>query len=922
MHILKNKTMAILIISILMISMSASMILTQPVNAHTPAWTIVSYAYLVASPNPVGIGQATAIVMWIDTPMVGATVTNDVRRHDYTLTITKPDGKIETKHWDIVSDSTSVQYLQYTPDLVGDYTLKFDYPDQNYTWTSTTPGANTAYTGDVIKGANRTIIMSVQQEQIPTALDSYPLPTEYWTRPIEGQNTYWYTISSNWLGTPYNIGSNAGNHGPGGHQNDGIAPNSAHIMWTKPIQYGGLVGGNGTAVPGEMFYSGLSYNGRFANPLIMYGTLYYQEPWGNAATGGDYVAVNLQTGQEQWRINASATGVSLVPSFGYLYSLETPNQHGVLPNGLLIAPTTAYTGLGTVWRTYDPRSGVLTTMNISNVPGGTNFAGPSGEYLKYVLTNLGTTANPNWYLAQWNSSRVFGLEIGTAAGNWYSGNTPANCPFNYTSLGTNNNWNGTMWVNSTVRTTQGYTAVSTPAYDWNISIPSLKGASWTVGGADNNVIPLIIQGDKMIMIQGTFGDHAGFAGTITASMTTDPANVTAISLNPQTRGNVLWTKTFDQAPGNVTRTIADWDPTNNVFIFEDKETFAHYGYSLTTGERIWGPTTVPEDTTTDWNYFSLDTDTVGYGKLFYTGYSGIVYAYDTSNGNLLWTYGNGGAGNSTSSGFETAYGRYPMTVSAIADGKIFLRTTEHSPNSPLFKGALLRAINVTDGKEIWTIPDWGNIMYGGVTPIADGVLTALNTYDSQIYAYGKGPSALSVEAPKASIELGRSLVISGMVTDIAAGTKQIEQAGRFPNGVPAVSDASQSGWMQYVYMQKPKPAEVIGVTVSISVIDANNNNRNIGTTTTDSSGAFSLQWTPDIQGKYTVIATFAGSESYYRSSSETSFAVDPAAPTAAPTATTTASAADLYFVPATAGLFVIIVLVLVLLVILLLRKRP
>jgi hypothetical protein len=881
MHILKNKTMAILIVSILMISMSAVMVLSPPVNAHTPSWTIVSYAYLVASPNPVGVGQATAIVMWIDTPMVGATVSNDVRRHDYTLTITKPDGSNETKHWDVVSDSTSVQYLQYTPDQVGTYTLKFVYPDQNYTFSG-------SYQGDIVKGASRTITLSVQQDPVPEALNSYPLPTEYWTRPIEGQNTYWYTISSNWLGAPYNIGSNAGNHGPGGHQDYGIAPNSAHIIWTKPIQFGGVVGGNGTAVPGEMYYSGLSYNGRFANPLIMYGTLFYQEPWGNAATGGDYVAVNLQTGKEVWRINASATGISLAPSFGYLYSLETPNQHGVLPNGVLIA-SSSVSGLGTVWRAYDPRSGVLTNMNITNVPGGTNFAGPQGEYLKYGLTNLGTTANPQYYLTQWNSSRVFGLEVGTSAGNWYSGTVNAS---------------------------------STSAYDWNVSLPTLKGASWTIGGADNNVIPLIIQNDKMILIQGTFGDHAGFAGTITASMTTDPANVTAISLNPQTRGNVLWTKTFDQAPGNVTRTIADWDPTNNVFIFEDKETFVHYGYSLTTGERVWGPTTVPEDTTTDWNYFSLDTDTVGYGKLFYTGYSGIVYAYDTSNGNLLWTYGNGGAGNSTSSGFETAYGRYPITVSAIADGKIFLRTTEHSPNSPLFKGALMRAINATDGTEIWTIPDWGNIMYGGVTPIADGILTALNTYDSQIYAYGKGPSALSVEAPKASIELGRSLVISGMVTDIAAGTQQTEQAGRFPNGVPAVSDASQSAWMQYVYMQKPKPTDVTGVTVSINVLDANNNYRNIGTTTTDSSGAFSLQWTPDIQGKYTVIATFSGSESYYPSSSETSFAVDPAHPTEAPTATPLQSnLVEQYFVPAVAGIIAAIVIGFAL-TILVLRKRP
>jgi hypothetical protein len=882
----KNKTLAIMIALILTISMSASMLTTT--QAHTPPWTIVSYAYLVASPNPVGVGQTVAICMWIDTPMVGATITNDVRRHDYSLTITKPDGTVETKNWPIVTDPTSVEYLQYTPTETGVYTLKFNYPDQTYTWTSSTPGANTAYTGDLIKGANRTITITVQQDAIPVALDSYPLPIEYWTRPIEGQNTYWYTVSSNWLGTPYNIGSNAGNHGPGGHQDYGVAPNSAHIMWTKPIQFGGLVGGNGTAVPGEMYYSGLSYNGRFANPLIIYGTLFYQEPWGNAATGGDYVAVNLQTGQEVWRINASATGISLVPSFGYLYSLETPNQHGVLPNGILVAPTNSYSGLGTVWRAYDPRTGVLTTMNITNVPGGTNIAGPSGEYIKLILTNLGTTAAPNWYLAEWNSSKAFGLEIGTAAGNWYSGTVNASLP---------------------------------SAYDWNISIPSLKGGSWTVGGADNNVIPLVILGDKAILIQGTFGDHAGFGGTITAAMTTDPANMTAISLNPISRGNVLWTKTFDQAPGNVTRTIADWDPTNNIFIFEDKETFVHYGYSTLTGELVWGPTTVPEDTTVDWNYFSLDTDTVGYGKLFYTGYSGIVYAYDISNGKLLWTYGNGGAGNSTNSGFETAYGRYPITVSAIADGKLFLRTTEHSPNSPLFKGALMRAINTTDGTELWTIPDWGNIMYGGVTPIADGVLTALNTYDSQIYAYGKGPSQLTVSAPQISAELGRSIVISGTVTDLSAGTTQTEQAVRFPNGVPAVSDASQSAWMQYVYMQKPKPADAKGVTVSIDVIDANLNYRNIGTTTSDSSGAFSLQWKPDIEGKYTVIATFAGSDSYWPSSSEASFAVDPAAPTASPYPETVLPPTEMYIIGT--GIAIIVAIAVVGAVILLaVKKRP
>ena len=890
MQTILKKTMAILAILIMTISMSA--VLIQTANAHTPPWTIVSYAYIVVAPNPIGVGQSTAINLWVDTPMLGATITNNIRRTDYTLTITKPDGQTETKHWDVIQDTTSVQYLQYTPDQVGNYTLKFDYGGQKYIWnTANTPGlssANAAYENDTILGASKTTTFEALAEPIPAAIGSYPLPAEYWTRPIEGQNTYWYSISSNWLGAPYNIGANAGNHGPGGHQDDGVAPNSAHIMWSKPIQYGGLVGGNGTAVPGEMYYSGLSYNGRFANPLVLHGILYYQEPWGNSASGGDYVAVNIQTGKEVWRINASATGVSLVPSFGYLYSLETPNQHGVLSNGILVAPTTAYSGLGTTWRAYDPRTGVLTTMNITNVPGGTNVEGPSGEYLKYIIQNLGSTASPKWHLMQWNSSKVFGYEVGTSAGNWYSGTVNAS-------------------ANS--------------AYDWNISLPTLQGASWTIAGADNNVIPLIIQNDKMLLLQGTFGGHVGFSGTITTAVSTSPANMTAISLKPQNLGQVLWTKTFEQSPGNVTRTIADWDPTNDVFIFEDKETFVHYGYSLSTGNIIWGPTTVPEDTTTDWNYFSLDLDTVGYGKLFYYGYSGIVYCYDTKDGELLWTYGNGGEGNNTSSGFETAYGRYPLTTSAIADGKIFMRTTEHSPNSPLFKGAKMIALNVTDGSEVWKISDWGNIMYGGVTPIADGFLFALNTYDSQIYCYGKGPSQLTVNAPQAAIDLGRSLVISGTVTDIAAGTQQTEQAGRFPNGVPAVSDASMGAWMEYVYMQKPRPTDVTGVPVTIDVIDANGNYRNIGTAVSGANGYFSLQWKPDIEGKYKVIATFEGTGSYYGSTSETAFAVDPAPVTPAPTEPPKDSVADIYLIP---GIIAIIIAIAVVgaIIALLVRKRP
>ncbi len=937
---LKNKLFAIAIAIFLTAIMTTSIALIPTTNAHSPPWTFVSYAYIVAAPNPVGIGQTAAIVMWIDAPLPGATITNDIRRHDYSLIITKPDGTTQTQSWDVINDPTGVEYFQYTPDQLGNYTFKFSYPGQNYTFTSaTSPGADANYLGDVWLGASNTINLVVQQDPIPAATDSYPLPTQYWSRPIEGENTYWYTIASNWLASPFIIGSGAAYGIPGAIQPYGSAPNSAHIMWTKPMQYGGVVGGNDTAVPGEMFYSGLSYNVRFANPIIMQGTLFYQEPFGNVpgsgglfgGTGGDYVAVDLRTGKEQWRINVTATGVALVPSFGYLYSFENPNQHGVLPDGLLVAPYNAGVTLGTVWKAYDPRTGVLTPMTISNIPSGVSVAGPSGEILIYTLTNKGTATSPNWYLTQWNSSNVFGAGSGLSPANWYTGGiVPANAPLT-PAAPANNYWNGTGWSPMTVLNIPGfgtitslpagspYAAVTNSAYDWNISIPSLTGTSWSVGLASLGIIPLVSLGNMLLLTQGTFGGHPGdYYATVSAN----PANITAVNLKTGQVGNVMWTKTYQPAPGNNTRLITDWDPSNGVFIFADKETMLHYGYSLADGSQLWGPTILPDDFTADYNFMAIGLERTAYGKLYWSGYSGILYCYDVKTGDLLWTYGNGGEGNSTYSGLNTPYGHYPTFISTIADGKVYLTTTEHSPNSPLYKGAKLRAINATDGSELWTILDYGNQMYGGQSPVADGYLTTLNSYDSQIYSYGKGPSAITVEAPMADIVQGSGLVIRGRVIDVSAGTQQEQQKANFPNGVPAVSDASQSAWMEYVYMQKPKPTDVTGVPISIDVIDSNDNQRNIGSTTSDSSGAFSLQWVPDIEGKYTVIATFAGSESYWPSFAETSFAVDHATATPAPTAAPIKSMADTYFIPAIAGLFVLVLIIGAMIIALIMRRRP
>jgi hypothetical protein len=198
----------------------------------------------------------------------------------------------------------------------------------------------------------------------------------------------------------------------------------------------------------------------------------------------------------------------------------------------------------------------------------------------------------------------------------------------------------------------------------------------------------------------------------------------------------------------------------------------------------------------------------------------------------------------------------------------------------------------------------------------------LNSYDNQIYAYGKGPSQITVNAPSVGVSTATPMTITGTMTDISAGSKQAAVALSYPNGLPCVSDASMSSWMETVYMQQPLANNVTGVPVTISVVDSNGNTRPIGTAISNTFGTYSLTWTPDIAGDYTVIANFAGTQSYYPSSASTAFhAAEPAA-TATPAPTAAPSMADQYFAPAIAGLFVAIIVVGVALALLMLRKRP
>ena len=187
------------------------------------------------------------------------------------------------------------------------------------------------------------------------------------------------------------------------------------------------------------------------------------------------------------------------------------------------------------------------------------------------------------------------------------------------------------------------------------------------------------------------------------------------------------------------------------------------------------------------------------------------------------------------------------------------------------------AIDAKTGVGVWNISGEYQGGRNAMGALADGVLVTQNAYDNQIYAFGKGPSAMTVNAnPKVSVN-GDGVLIEGTVTDIAAGTKQNEQSARFPNGIPVVSDESMTPWMEYIYMQKPRPTDVKGVQVTITALDPNGNLKDIATVTSDSMGQFKKLWVPEVSGEYTIQAIFAGSESYWPTYAQTAIGVSQAA---------------------------------------------
>jgi outer membrane protein assembly factor BamB len=341
----------------------------------------------------------------------------------------------------------------------------------------------------------------------------------------------------------------------------------------------------------------------------------------------------------------------------------------------------------------------------------------------------------------------------------------------------------------------------------------------------------------------------------------------AYSLKKGEEGRFLWVTNntaFDSSDGIN-------EMAEGTFIVYGRETLQWSGYSASTGNRLW--TADPFDTAFSMYSGRADKTVIADGVIYNTGYDGMVRALNLTTGKLMWSWYTGSAGLDSPYGGWALQGGY--TGPRFADGKVFVINTEHTPMATPWRGGKVYAIDAQTGKEIWSIS--GTQAEAAPSAIAYGYMVYLNGYDGTVYCFGKGKSATTVSAPQTSIPQGVKVLLTGTVTDQSPAQKD----------TPAISDESMSAWMEYLHMQKPIPGNATGVPLTLTAIDPNGNSQTIGTVTSDIGGSYGIEWTPPVEGKYSIMATFAGTESYGSSYATTYLSVSAPAATPAPVATPT-----------------------------------
>jgi hypothetical protein len=825
------------ILTILLLTASAISLGLSTVNAQDESVTVATYAFIAVSPNPAGVGQNVYVTMFLSNVQPTAGGSGGARFHDYTVDVTDPAGQVTT-YGPYTADPVSAAYFVLTPNMVGDYTLVFKYPGE---FTPAGVGVfGPAPATTWLASQSDPLTLTVQQEALPV-LTGNPSPSTYWTRPINNQN-YWVDQSNNWLMPAWDSMNRQFDQGSE-YVPYGEAPDAPHILWTKPLTFGGTVGG---ALGNAQFHDGRSYEQFFKPPVVIAGRLYYnkiiaEEPMKSPQTN-TIECVDMIDGSTLFTIpNATL-------SFGQIYNYVSPNQAGALAY--------LWETSGTTWRMFDAWTGQY-MLTIEGVPSGTilldsNFYGEStkgkGDILVYSIDS--TTSPPS--LVIWNATKCIptqpngptGGSTGTNAWQWR--------PASYIGSVLNATGDSTVFIQNYGT----YATFDTDGTELKVPLEDFPaGGGIAQVGYDNKLY---------VCSPPPFLEFSQVSDWVCYDMTTGaklygPTHIDVTSKFPENGTAEFPAMLCSQ------RQIQD-----DILPLWCKESVQFFAWNLKTGEFLYetDPLTTIGFKLYNWQTKFITPD----GYLYNWGFDGYVHAYDLYTGEHLWDFSTGDAG------LNTPYGVYPVYNGiTVMDGKMFARTSDHGNGvEPLYQGEGLYAIDYKTGEELWNITGWWE-----QPAIADGKFVTHNCYDNQIYCFGKGPSEVTVTASPAVQAKGTAVLISGTVEDISPGAKAKVATGEF-NIVPCVSDASMNQYMNYIYQQQECPANVQGVPVKIEAFGEDGSYIDIATVTSNAYGDFVYKWTPPNEGVYTVMATFGGSNSYWSSYDATYLAVGPAAAPSGP----------------------------------------
>jgi len=803
----KAKAAAVIVIVLLMASvtlMAMPVSLAQePTNPQdiyslplpsgvTPDFTQPTICHLSFTPDPIGVGQPLLVNMWVAPNLHGVRAF-----HEYDIVFTKPDGTKDTvKIPSYIGDATS--FLNYVVDQVGTWQIQFDFPGGYFpAGNYTAPIGTFVGTGNIVEfeescyyspSSDGPYNFTVQSEMV-YSWPAAPLPTDYWTRPVNLMNREWKAILG-WYPATGVYGGNDPNWPADTNtymsNYDFIpyvqGPNSAHILRKRLDQYAsGIIGGppafskaqyavTSSGNTPSLVFSGNCYDSK---------TVYYDGVPTSVLQCND-----LRTGEVYWEQTGISTPSWIVtqdpgPPDIYAYATQSSGEGAFLANiqsGRMI------------YR--NPSTGGI-TMNISISPLTSGFLYKCADW-PYWLTvqNLGSSVpvDQRYRLINWT---IYG------------------------------------------------TVTRSVTYS-NPELRVLNNVSWPFSSLPSNVD---YEAGYAVNYESIYNDATGIAVNqriLVASLKT---------------GAIVQNFTTDVGTHHFQSASSFCVDHGRVAVdFTDGRVHC---WDCATGKKLW----VSEIASWPWaTFYEYGVSSYG-GNILIGTYAGYV-ALDWDTGKVSYIYRSQVPAN-----FESPYqGHNPFFTSCtIADGKVYAYSSEHTPSQPIPRSWGIHCFNATTGEEIWAL------MAGGRPgAIADGYLTYAGS-DGYMYVFGKGKSAATVTAPDVSVPLGTAFMIKGTVLDMSPAQP----------GTPCVSKESMSNQMLYLHMQQPiggiwNNETMIGVPVSLDAVDPNGNTIHIADVTTDGySGTFGYTWTPDIEGQYSVTATFIGDESYGCSFAQTYVSVGP-----------------------------------------------